>query len=402
MTSQPPAAIYAELLSNIRQISVVASLSEPANPSTKADISNGGRQLNVTHQGHTQSITLPAQTSVSGVLPVAQNSRTSLSWRLPVSSAEVKPAHFSLESQALPWTSVDMKTGSPVACRNCGSEFVSQGAINTWKDLPSENWAEMMEFWHCHKPHDHEHQDSESLATKGYGANHAISAQQGVGFVDLTSFLFTETDCRGLKYSSSTMDAGFDMSSLALEDNESNKFLHVFCRKCATEVGLYNIAALSVTLFKWQITCQTKTPDPSPNSPECLAATLMATISRSGSSKSIVTPHVLGSLKSDSAARQNLHLWVLNPNVVYTASSATGRKTAMKILYKHIDSEEGDKLITSMTSDVQEITLPEAAINAAEETLLTSSQLLPTQERTFKEWNVGLLGRWEPCSGVEA
>ena len=201
MGSQSPATIYAELLSNIRQISVVASLSSPADSSTKADISNGGRQLNVTHQGHTESITLPAQTSVAGDLPVAQTGRPSLSWRLPVSPAEAKPAHFSLENQALPWTSVDMKTGSPVGCRNCGSGFVAEGAITTWKDLPSDNWAEMMEFWHCHKPHDHDHQDSESLATKGYGANHAISAQQGVGFVDLTSFLFTESNCRGLKVS---------------------------------------------------------------------------------------------------------------------------------------------------------------------------------------------------------
>ncbi|KAF4989583.1 hypothetical protein FGRMN_9045 [Fusarium graminum] len=265
--------------------------------------------------------------------------------------------------------------------------------------LPSENWAEMMEFWHCHKPHDHEHQDPESLASKGYGANHAISAQQGTGFVDLTSFLFSEPDCRGLKYSSSTMDAGFGLSSLALNDDETKKFLHIFCQKCATEVGLYNIAALSVTLFKWQISCQTNTPDPKPSSPECLAATLLATISRSGSSKSIVTPHILGPVKADPVVTgHNLHLWVLNPNVVYTASSKHGRRTAMKILYKHIDSAEGDKLITSMTSDVQEITLPKAAIKAAEESLLSSSQLLPAQERTFKEWNVGLLGRWEPAS----
>ncbi|KAF5022241.1 hypothetical protein F66182_5714 [Fusarium sp. NRRL 66182] len=289
--------------------------------------------------------------------------------------------------------------GKPSIAMDCGNEFVAQNTINTWKDLPSENWAEMMEFWHCHKPHDHQHQDSESLATKGYGANHAISAQQGTGFVDLTSFLFQESDCSGLKYSSSTVDVGFHLSSLALGDDEAKKFLHMYCQKCETEVGLYNVAASSVTLFKWQITCQTNTPDPSPTSPECLAATLMATISRSGSSKSIITPHVLGPVNpKPDVAGQNLHLWVLNPNVVYTASSAVGRKTAMKILYKHIDSAKGDELITSMTSDVQEITLPEAAIRAAEECLLSSSYLLPAQERTLNEWNIALLGRWEPAS----
>jgi len=89
---------------------------------------------------------------------------------------------------------------------------------------------------------------------------------------------------------------------------------------------------------------------------------------------------------------------VLNPNVVYTASSTADRKTAIKILYKHIDPVESEKLITSMTSDVQEISLPEEAIKAADNCLLWSSELLPVQERTFKEWQVGLLERWEPAS----
>ncbi|KAI1044664.1 hypothetical protein LB505_011276 [Fusarium chuoi] len=390
--------IYAELLSNIRQISVTVSLLTSVDSSTKAEISPDGRQLSVTHHGHTEHVTLPAQTSAIGSLPVAQIGRSNLSWRLPVSPAEARPSRFSLESQAVPWTSVDIATGSSVACRSCGSEFVAQSIINAWKDLPSENWAEMMEFWHCHKPHDHDHQDPESLATKGYGANHAISAQQGVGFVDLTSFLFSESDCRGLQYSSSTPDAGFDLSSLALNDDESKKFLHIFCRECTTEVGLYNIAALSVTLFKWKITCQTKTTDPSPSSSECLAATLLATISRSGSSKSIITPHTSGTATPEAVSLKNLHLWVLNPNVVYTASSTADRKTAMKILYKHIDPLESEKLLTSMTSDVQEISLPEEAIKAADNCLLWSSELLPVQERSFKEWQVGLLERWEPAA----
>ncbi|KAF4984824.1 hypothetical protein FZEAL_52 [Fusarium zealandicum] len=474
MTSSKAISIYAELLSNIRNISVVASLSSAVDSSTKAEISQDGRHLTVTHQDQTENIFLPAQAAVTASLPVAGNGRSSLSWRLPISPAEAKPAHFLPENQALPWTSVDVKAGSRIGCRKCDSEFVAQNTIKAWKDLPSENWAEMMEFWHCHKPHDHNQQDSESLASKGYGANHVISAQEGVGFVDLTSYLFLEsefylglqpgekedvhtgttnlsviwpsiqlpkinafvvpttwagkpletfllewvpevtlktqppsfnrplTDYRlaayTLQYSSSTVDAGFDISSLALDDDEAKKFLRVFCQKCEAEVGLFNILALSVTLFKWQITCQTNTPNPSPSSSECLAATLVATISRSGSSKSIITPHILGPAKAELDGPQtHLYLWVLNPNVVYTSSFAKGSKTAMKILYRHIGAEEGDKLTTSMVSDVQEITLPSAAIKAAEEYLSSSSHLLPAQERTFKEWNVGLLGRWEPA-----
>lgn len=162
-------------------------------------------------------------------------------------------------------------------------------------------------------------------------------------------------------------------------------------------MGLFNILALSVTLFKWQITCQTLAPSLSPSSSECLAATLMATISRSGSSKSIITPHMLGPSSSEpDVSRRDLYLWVLNPNVVYSSSSVSGSKTAMKILYRGIGVEEGNGLIDSLNSDVQEISLPQPAIEAATEKLLLSGLLLPTRERTFKEWQVGLLGRWEP------
>ncbi|KAH8737099.1 ubiquitin-conjugating enzyme E2-binding protein [Ilyonectria robusta] len=397
MASTGDFLIYAELLSNIRQVSVVVSLSSPADASTKAEVSQHGRQLQVAHQGQIESISLPAQVVAPEALPIPRQGVLDLSWRLPVAPSEAKPPHFSLENQTLPWTSVDIEAGSRIACRQCDGEFVSKGTIKAWKDLPSENWAEMMEFWHCHKPHDDNQHDAESLASKGYGANSAISAQAGVGFVDLTSFLFSESNCSGLAYSSSTVDAGFDLSSLALDDTAPRKFLHVFCKKCRTEVGLFNILALSVTLFKWQITCQTLAPSLSPSSSECLAATLMATISRSGSSKSIITPHMLGPSSSEpDVSRRDLYLWVLNPNVVYSSSSVSGSKTAMKILYRGIGVEEGNGLIDSLNSDVQEISLPQPAIEAATEKLLLSGLLLPTRERTFKEWQVGLLGRWEP------
>lgn len=209
MASSKDISIYAELLSNIRQVSVVASLSSPPDSSTKAEISHEGRRLQVTHQGQTESISLPAQVALTAAPQVATNGRPALSWRLPLSPAEARPAPFSLENQALPWTSADIEAGSRIGCRNCDNEFVTENAIKAWKDLPSENWAEMMEFWHCHKPHDHDQQDPESLANKGYGASHAISAQSGIGFVDLTSFLFSESDCKGVKVSGDSDTTAF-------------------------------------------------------------------------------------------------------------------------------------------------------------------------------------------------
>ena len=66
----------------------------------------------------------------------------------------------------------------------------------------------------------------------------------------------------------------------------------------------------------------------------------------------------------------------------------------MKILFRVIDVEQGNSLADSMTSDVQDISLPVSVIDSAAEALETSNLYLPEKERNFKEWRVGLLGRW--------
>lgn len=206
MESATGILIYAELLTNIRRISVGVHLPSRPDESTRAEVVDFGRQLHIYHKTSHDSIELPARvvTSASNaVLPIPEGDSLDFSWRLPVFPDEIDQAQFTPENQAIPWTSVDIGVGSQVECRNCCRTFVREDVIRVWKDLPSENWAEMMEFWHCHKPDEenHDHQDSHALTSKGYGANNAISAQTGVGFVDLTSFLFAETDCEGLTVS---------------------------------------------------------------------------------------------------------------------------------------------------------------------------------------------------------
>lgn len=214
--SQLPASgitVYAELLSNIRQISVVATLASASDSATKAQVVDGGISIRIHHGGHTQALVLPAPAAAPGSLPIPAHPSAQLSWRIPVSAQVPTVAAFSLENQALPWNAVDIQTGSAIRCRTCDHAIVKEGAITSWKDLPSENWAEMMEFWHCHKPHDHPHAgdhdegdghdrpDDEHLTKRGYGASSAISAQPDVGFVDITSFMFSESDCNGLSVS---------------------------------------------------------------------------------------------------------------------------------------------------------------------------------------------------------
>lgn len=58
------------------------------------------------------------------------------------------------------WQAKDFRACSP-ACRLCGKEL----STKIWKDMPSEHWAELMDFWHCHKP------DAQFEGNPGYSGN---------------------------------------------------------------------------------------------------------------------------------------------------------------------------------------------------------------------------------------
>ncbi|ODA83979.1 hypothetical protein RJ55_02497 [Drechmeria coniospora] len=394
MTEQKPAegiSLYAELLANIRQVSVGVSLPSFPDASTFAQVLDGGRQLQVGHRGTVERLLLPAPVVVdASALAIPTSSTFELRWRLPASEAHASALRVSPEDQAVPWNAKDIARGSPIGCRGCGSAVIQAGRIGTWKDLPSANWAEMMEFWHCHKPHDDAEHDDEALASRGYGANSAITAQPAVGFVDITSLMFSESDCGNVVFSASLSSGRAASSSLAMGQEFSGKYLHVFCGTCEAEVGLYSTLAVAVTLFKWQVTCETLTASKAPSGQECLASTLLSTISRSACAKSVVAPQV----SDRSEDGRVLHLWVLNPSVLYTSSSLAGRRAGMKMLFREISAEEGNALVESMSSDVQDIGMPAKAIAEVRHALMSTNRLLPTGERTFKDWSAGLLERW--------
>lgn len=200
--------LYAELLPNLRRISLAVSFPSPTDATTRVTLASNGITVEVAHHGETSRLELPAKAALGASnLMTPKYGDTTLTWRLEIASPD-QSDDLPLQRNAALWSATELDTGYGVACRKCGNYIVGEGVLEEWKDLPSENWAEMMEFWHCHKPDDHSHQDDttgkaddKSLATRGYGASSAISAQQRVGLVDLTTLLFAETDCRSLRVS---------------------------------------------------------------------------------------------------------------------------------------------------------------------------------------------------------
>lgn len=227
--------MYAEYLPKLQKISIVINLPTPSEWKTKVIIGKDASTLHVYHETVTTKMALPVSSSIRdehlgfGNREISPG-HTMLSWRIKPADGVVEAAEANakagVEVVRVPWSAADLIVDVDIACRNCQTVILSKDKLQDWKDLPSENWAEMMEFWHCHKPttsnadgdekgnngiadHVNGHPDTEDqnktsddqLASRGYGANSAISAKSGVGFVDLTKFLFYGEDCRGLMVS---------------------------------------------------------------------------------------------------------------------------------------------------------------------------------------------------------
>lgn len=231
--------IYAELLPHIRRMSLVVSLPTPATHFTKAGLTPDGKRAYIYHERVTYEIILPGTSNKKGELlgGLLKEGNLQVSWRIVWDQAEAGKFQEALQDASAtgvglgvipPWSATELGGGAMVLCRGCGATIVDAGKVECWKDLPSENWAEMMEFWHCHKPADKpagkenekpeetddavainggatnrdatngDKVEGDKLAARGYGANSVITARKGVGFVDLMTILFSGEDYQGL------------------------------------------------------------------------------------------------------------------------------------------------------------------------------------------------------------
>ncbi|KAI9880303.1 MAG: hypothetical protein M1830_004182 [Pleopsidium flavum] len=202
----PSINLYAELLLNLQQVTVFASLKSCLNGKTLLDLSSDLETISVSHEGEIARIRLPTRVAGNTTLKLPTAPVTELSFRLPV-LGNGHPANLNdaAANNYVPWSAGNLTSTTQISCRTCNEILVDQSAIAIWKDLPSENWAEMMDFWHCHKPdhegHDEAHDPNDAVndSQKGYTATSRLFAKSGVGFVDLCYLLLAKKDCFGIQ-----------------------------------------------------------------------------------------------------------------------------------------------------------------------------------------------------------
>lgn len=202
--------LYAELLLHIRTVTLFASLRSHHTRETKVRLNADGSCITVSHEGCKATIRLPIKVDGRGdaalELP-AQPPSKELTLRLQLEEQEGTDMLGLMaeerKANIVPWDGVSLSNigDIEIRCKNCEGVVLKRGMVTEWKDLPNENWAEMMDFWHCHKPDEHDLHNHlhEVGGQKGYAAGNRLKAAEGVGFVDLTSFLLKEQDSEGAK-----------------------------------------------------------------------------------------------------------------------------------------------------------------------------------------------------------
>jgi hypothetical protein len=133
-------------------------------------------------------------------LKISQVGSKDISFRIPLGTAQTEENPV-LEDDAdlSPWSARTLTPEVQISCSNCQTTIVERGRVKVWKDLPSENWAEMMDFWHCHRPHVPQSHDAQGALKKGYAADSKLALLPGVGMVDHGHFVLHPGDCVGVE-----------------------------------------------------------------------------------------------------------------------------------------------------------------------------------------------------------
>ncbi|KAK4507738.1 hypothetical protein PRZ48_001473 [Zasmidium cellare] len=373
--------LYAEHLVNIRTLSLQASLSTVSNHQTKATLSADGNTLRLSHEGEVASIKLPIRVPGGhndATLTIPAAPTKDLSFR--VSLQEKSGANGLLtngtheDTHVIPWTATALTAETEIACKSCNAVIIRRGQVKVWKDLPSENWAEMMDFWHCHRPHvPHDH--GNGALQKGYSADSRLALESGVGMVDPVDFVLTAEDCENITTStSSSEDEALQCSSC-----------HDLLGQTHASSGGYKLRKAHLSLSR-----TAQSPFVSYDAEKWLSCHLLSSIDSQGVRKFTIT-----STDSDNTA---LKLWIFTPDITVSSSEAKDAEPirAIKILWlDSVVSPEASGNLNREALSEGELELPPSEMALLRETLVQSARLLPQSAKKFQSWNVALLPRFK-------
>lgn len=260
----PEIYLYAEVLLNIRQVTLYASLRTTRNEHTKIEISSDKTIITVVHNGESALLYLPTQVAGNASVTIPSEKKKELSVRLEIEDvSKLQTSDLETITSSAPWPADDMSQETVLRCKSCDQIFVEAGVVEHWHDLPSENWYEMMDYWHCHQPHTETGGEAEpaqwNATSQSNDQFQRPRAKPRTGLVNAAHFLFMPEDCRGLKVSTKLLSvnaADICLFSKLLATRKSPWLQPLgtpamVSDTLAADRYLYTLIAMSSSLSRW-------------------------------------------------------------------------------------------------------------------------------------------------------
>lgn len=198
-----PIQLFVEHLSYANVVNLFVQLPSPRDHTTTLRLID--QRLQLDHADVSVSVDFPFALDVTGGDLSACSPNHATSSKTSRLQTEAGPLRTYNENVEPPWSASALGSETTIVCKSqvssksepCGAHIIFPGTITDWRDLPSLGWADMMDIWHCHKPH--EHDSPSNVNAKGYAAGNTQIARPGIGFIDPLRFMVDRGDCQNIE-----------------------------------------------------------------------------------------------------------------------------------------------------------------------------------------------------------
>ncbi|GMM36189.1 putative polyadenylation protein [Saccharomycopsis crataegensis] len=270
-----------------------------------------------------------------------------------------------------------------ICCLNCRNEIINSSDINRMNELPSEIWSDMMDFWHCHKPHENgEHQEVDANKYS------VLRPSQNSINIGLYYFSLNNGDAfnTGLNIDTETID--FEKNSNPVQ-----------CSKCEHVLGALDFKTNLIKLNKWNFKLIQSDKEEIFN-PYSFAYSLIIDSINSSASRvfQVVNNNkIYGKTPYNGTVPNVLYIWVFNSGITASVTGLNLLEDCLKIYYSTSwEVLESERRVTNKRSfkneiESEEIELQSDVMADLFEMLQRSNKNLPKNCKTMGKWELGLL-----------
>ncbi|CAR23024.1 putative polyadenylation protein [Lachancea thermotolerans CBS 6340] len=236
-------------------------------------------------------------------------------------------------------------------CKDCESCVLAKKDCVQINEMPSEFWAELMDYWHCHKP-----ASSDGMRVDRYAKLSPLPGELLVG----NSFFLISSSWPG--------------NQLSFEGDNTA------CSKCSSVLGCLSTDNL-YKINKWNLGL-VRNGRKEVYPPEHFVISALLDLLNADGARKI-------KLKCQDSS-QHLLLWIFAVGLQVTLPLGNRVSNCMKVYYKEEKVDES-AINASKVQNIEELAVPAIAFSSFIEKLKTAHQQLPAVVKKMDNWSLGFV-----------